>query len=114
MNIDRGTTNLVDTEKVLLSITGKDKGGVERAVPADQFTWASDKDTVIKLETTDADADGNVVELDPYTRMARTPTPGTAVVTVTGPDSNTETLTLIVANSGPGEIGLSAGTPTPE
>src|SRR5689334_22172715 len=114
VNIDRGSLPLVDTEKVLLSIAGKDAGGVPRAIPPDQFSWTVDNGAVITLETTDVDADGNTVELDPYTRMARTPTPGTVVVTVTGPDGNTETMTLVVANSGPGEIGLSAGAPVPE
>jgi len=114
MNIDRGSLNLLDTEKVLLSIAAKDAAGTTDGFPADQYTWAVDAPGVIELKTEDTDADGNVVQLDPYTRMARTPTAGTAIVTVTGPNGTSETLTLVVALSGPGEIGLSAGTPVPE
>jgi len=110
MNIDRGGLNLVDTEKVLLSIAAKDQGGAANAVPADQYVWSSSDEAIISLESTDVDG----TPLNPYTRMARTPNPGSAVVTVTGPNGDTETLTLIVAVSGPGEIGLSAGTPIPE
>lgn len=49
---------------------------------------------------------------DPYTRWGLTPAPGYAVVTVTHvPSGNTEMLTVSVNKSGPGAIGLSAGTP---
>lgn len=105
VNIDRGSAQLVDTEKVLLSIAAKDAGGVTRAFTPDQFQWSSSDENVIALEENPDDA---------YTRWARTPTPGSATVTVTGPNGDTETITLVVVNSGPGEIGLSAGTPVPE
>jgi len=101
--VDRGTMTLLDTEKVLLSISGVDLGGVR--LPADQFTWASSDETIVMLEAAE----------DPYTRWARTPTVGSAVITVTHvPSAGDEVLTLEVGFSAPGEIGLSAGVPVLE
>ena len=116
MNIDRGSIDLLDTEKVVLSISAKDLGGAVRAIPADSYSWTSSDTNIIALENSPDGVDdaGNAVPGDPYTRVARTPNPGSAVVTVTGPTGDTEQLTLNVKISGPGEAGLSAGTPIPE
>lgn len=112
MNIDRGSIDLVDTEKVLLSIGARDQGGVARVIPAAEFEWKSSNADAVALEDV-VNEDGTPG--DPYTRWARTPAPGQALVTVTHvPTGNTETLSIAVKVSGAGEIGLSAGQPTPE
>lgn len=113
LNIDRGSIDVVDTEKVLLSVAAKDLGGAPRTVPADEFLWESSNTAAVALEDAAPNPDGTPG--DPYTRWARTPTPGAALVTVThAPTGNTETLSITVKVSGPGEIGLSAGTPVAE
>ena len=102
-NVERPAITLVDTEKVLASISAVDQGGAK--LPSDQFEWASSDGNVVLVETAD----------DPYTRWLRTPNPGVAVVTVTHtPTGNTETMEVTVTFSSPGEIGLSVGTPVPE
>ncbi len=111
MNIDRGVVYCVDTEKIQLSIAAKDQGGVARVIPADQFEWLSGDPEIVMLEPF---VDENGIE-DGYSRWARTPAPGTTVVTVTNTETaDSESVQFVVQVSGPGEIGLSAGAPVPE
>lgn len=110
-NIDRGTVALLDTEGVILSIAAKDAAGTVGGVPATSYTWSSSDPANAALAEQTPHADDR--ELTPYERWVGTPgtANATAVITVTHTSGNTETLTLNIASTGPGEIGLSAGSP---
>lgn len=113
-NISRPPTQLLDIEKVLLSLGAGarvDAGGAP--IDPTDYTWASSNEAVVKLE--DVEADGTTPIADPFTRWARTPLPGVSTITVTHvPSGNTETMDISVGKTAPGEIGLSAGTPVTE
>jgi hypothetical protein len=99
--IERPAIELVDVEKVLLSISPKDEDG--RAVLDPEVTWSSSDEAVLTLE----------VEIDLLSAWAVSGAPGIAVVTVAHGEL-LETMEVTVRTGEPSSLNLSAGAPVHE
>jgi len=92
---------LVDVEKVLLSIAPKDEDG--QPVVTGPFTWTVDAAAVLSLQ----------VEADGLSAWAISGIPGIAVVSVSD-GTLTDTIQVTVKTGAPSSLNLSAGTPVHE
>lgn len=110
--IERPPVELVDVEKVLLSISPKDADNRDVELPA--ASWSSSDTSVISLEPAQDDAGAD----QPNARWARSGAPGSATVTVVSTlasgESLTESILLTVKVGEPSALNLSAGAPVPE
>lgn len=99
--IERPAIEIVDAEKVLLSISPKDEDG--RAVVDPEILWGSTDESVITLEVAE----------DKLSAWAVSGAPGVAVVTVAHGDLS-ERMQITVKTGEPGSLNLSAGAPVHE
>jgi hypothetical protein len=92
---------LVDVEKVLLSVAPLDSDG--KPVDDGSFTWSTSDDTIVSLE----------VQADTFSAYAISGNLGMATVTVTD-GTLTDTIDITIKHGLPTSLNLSAGTPIPE
>jgi hypothetical protein len=100
-NMNVAPIEIVDVEKVVLSVAPKDEDG--RPVASPNATWASSDETVITLQVAE----------DTLSAVAVSGAPGVATVTVTAGDLS-DTIDITVKTGAPASLNLSAGVPQHE
>jgi len=99
--IERPPIEIVDVEKVLLSISPKDEDG--RAVVDPEISWSSDNELVVTLQVAE----------DKLSAWAVSGAPGAAIVKVSHGEL-VETMAITVCTGEPSALNLSAGVPVHE